>query len=78
MLKSWGNVFCYGIASCLLLVIVIVLVQWFRPNSQIRISKSTTVITTPIARDGMPDYQSELQTREGWACPLADNTFPHV
>ena len=73
MLKSWGNVFCYGIASCLLLVIVIVLVQWFRPNSQIRISKSTTVITTPIARDGMPDYQSELQTREGWACPLADN-----
>ena len=53
---------CFALAACLILTIVPV-VQWLRPDSSVLISKRTTFVTEPLTTTGELDYLTWMEKR---------------
>ncbi len=47
--------------------------QWVRPSPPIRVSPQTTVLTSPLRPDGLPDYRAARMARYGQGTSTADN-----
>jgi hypothetical protein len=60
---SKRRLWLWGTAIMLTGIIVAFLYQLFGPNPRIIVSQETTVITSPLGTDGLPDYQRYWQDR---------------
>ena len=57
------------------IVLSVALLGWglFGPRPTIRVARETTFLTTPLAADGLPDYEAALLAMAGPAPPPKDN-----
>ena len=62
-----------GLAVFSVLLVLVALFATYGPDPAIIIGPQTTVITEPLAADGLPDYEAAWLAMSGPAPPPSDN-----
>jgi hypothetical protein len=69
----WYQDLRWILAGLVLVVVATPLYGLFGPDAPIVVSPATTVITEPLAADGLPDYAAHVLARAGRGTPPDDN-----
>ena len=69
----WYQDLRWILAGLMLVVVATTLYGLFGPDAPIVVSPATTLITEPLAADGLPDYAAHVLARAGRGTPPDDN-----